>query len=435
MKTIRKLALIIIGIFILIIWSGIVRNVVLGQRLAGPFADIIKSFSEVPSNMKMAYNHFFNAPDYYVKTKKKDEEDINSLSYDLYGTYAYRNGDQFNIELKNFKTDQIIKNWDLPVETLSNNYEVGQNDRIYPTKLMPNKDIIGSCNERPGLFRLDSSSNVKWFNKDFIFHHAMNFDYEGNIWIPGVKHEDGIIVPKTLSVDGKNIDYRDDLILSVDSRTGETLYSISLTDIFIENNLEELLNKATHVTDPFHLNDVQPVVAVDSTKYFERGDVFLSFRHLSAVIQFRPSTDKVIKVIEGPFTFQHDVDIISDNSIALFNNNSAAWDVHFNKNEFKPSNGTIQRKIVNSNVLIYNFDNESFKALYEEQFIENKIYTGAEGLYELLPNGDLFVEEQGSGLLWVLNRDGIVLKTTLKSDIEGYHYLTNWTTIYTDINF
>lgn len=434
MKSLRKIALVVIGIFVLMLWSGVVRNAALGQRAAGPLTGPIKTFSEIPSNMKMAYNHFFRAPEYYIKTKEGDLEDINKLSYDLCGSYAYRSGDQFNIELKNFKTDKILKTWDLPISVLSEYYEVSQNDRIYPAKVMTNKDVIASCNEKPGLIRLDSSSNVKWFNKGFIFHHAMEFDHKGNIWIPGVKHDDGIIVPKTLSVEGKKIDYRDDLVLSVDSRTGETLYSKSLTDIFLENDLDELLNKATHVTDPFHLNDVQPV-AIDSSDYFNKGDLFLSFRHLSAIIHFRPSTGKVVTVIDGPFTFQHDVDVVSDNSIALFNNNSAAWDVHFNKNEFKPSNGTIQRKIVNSNVLLYNFESDSFEALYEDQFIDNEIYTGAEGLYELLPNGDMFVEEQGAGILWVLNKDNVVLKTTLKSDIEGFHYLPNWTTIYTDINF
>jgi len=281
---------------------------------------------------------------------------------------------------------------------------------------------------------LDSTSKVKWFNKDFIFHHAMNLDHKGNIWIPGVKHEDGLIVPKTVSVDGKKTEYRDDLIINVDAETGKTLYSKSLTDIFLENELDELMNKATHITDPFHLNDIQPVV-IDSSSYYNKGDLFLSFRHLSTIVHFRPSTGKVITVIDGPFTFQHDVDVLSDNTIAIFNNNSPAWDVYFNKNEFKPSNGTIQRKITHSNVLIYNFETDSFEALYEDQFIENEIFTGAEGLYEILPNGDMFIEEQGAGILWVLNENGVVLKTVIKSDIEGYHYLSNWTTIYTNINF
>ncbi|HCY83378.1 MAG TPA: hypothetical protein DHV22_18195, partial [Xanthomarina gelatinilytica] len=70
--------------------------------------------------------------------------------------------------------------------------------------------------------------------------------------------------------------------------------------------------------------------------------------------------------------------------------------------------------------------------VYEDVFLEHDIFTGAEGLYRIFPNGDMFFEEQGSGILWVINQYGVVLKTTLKSDIEGYHYLPNWTTTYLD---
>ena len=103
--------------------------------------------------------------------------------------------------------------------------------------------------------------------------------------------------------------------------------------------------------------------------------------------------------------------------------------------DFKPTKETFERKITHSNVLIYNFENDSYSALYENQFISNNIFTNAEGLYEILDNGDLFFEEQNSGVIWVINKNGVVLKTVLKSDIEGYHYLPNWTTTYTSINF
>ena len=63
------------------VWSGIVRNVSLGERSLGPLTDPIKSFSEVVSNMKKTYTYIFNAPDYYIKTKEADETNINKLNY------------------------------------------------------------------------------------------------------------------------------------------------------------------------------------------------------------------------------------------------------------------------------------------------------------------------------------------------------------------
>ena len=412
------------------IWSGIVRNVVLGEQTLGIFVKPIKSFSEMLSNMKQAYTHYLVAPSYYLKTNEEDLEDINNLTYDLYGIYSYRSGDKYKIELKNFKDNSINHNWYVTVNELQKHYTVAQNDRLFPVTLLNDFDIIVSCDEQPGLMRMDSTSKQMWYNKDFIFHHAINLDSLGNIWIPAVKHDQGIITPNVLMIENNKHYYRDDIIAKVDANTGKTLYSKSLTEIFMENGLEEEINKSVYPIDPFHLNDIQP--ALFTSDYFNEGDLFLSFRHLSMIMQFRPSTNSVIRIIEGPFLFQHDVDITSNNTIALLNNNTIG---HHSKGydfEFKPTNQTFERKINHSSVLIYNFEEGSFAPLYEDVFIKNGIFTDAEGLYNLLPNGDLFFEEQGSGILWVVNKDGVVLKTTLKSDIEGYHYLPNWTTTYTN---
>jgi hypothetical protein len=412
------------------IWSGIVRNVALGQRSVGFLSEPIKAYSEMLSNMKKAYLHYLKAPKYYIETKEIDLQEINNLTYDLYGLYSFRSGNEYKIQLKNFRDNTVKYDWRIGVDKLSENYEVGQNDRLYPATLMKNFDLLVSCNERPGLIRMDSSSNRLWYNKDFIFHHAMNLDSLGNIWIPGTRHDKGDLIPNVISIENEKHNYRDDLLVSIDAKTGKTLYSKSLTEIFIENNLEHEINKSVYPIDPFHLNDIQPVNK--TTDFFTEGDVFISFRHLSSIILFRPSTGKVLKVIEGPFLYQHDVDIISDNTIAILNNNTIAKQSKGYDHEFKPTNEPFERKINHSSVLIYNFEDNSFNALYEDQFIKNGIFTNAEGLYNLLPNGDLFFEEQGPGILWVLNKDGVVLKTTLKSDIEGYHYLPNWTTTYTN---
>lgn len=430
MKIIRKIALLIILLFLLMIWSGIVRNVALGGTSMGPLNTPIKSFSEGLSDMKRTYEYIVHAPDYYIKTKDEDSQEVNNLDYNLYGLYSFRNGNEYKIQLKNFKDNKVTYEWIVPQNRLSEKYNVDENDRLYPAMLMKDYDIIVSCNERPGLFRIDASSKEKWFNGDFIYHHAMNKDSLGNIWIPGVKHDDGVIISKKVSLDGLVSDYRDDLIVKIDAETGKTLYHKSLTEIFSENNLDYLINKSPYTNDPFHLNDIQP--ALNTSSHYIEGDLFLSFRSPSLIIQYRPKTNKIVKVIEGPFLFQHDVDIIAPNKIAILNNNTIATQIIQKEIEFKPTNQAVDRKISHSNVLIYNFEKDTYLPLFEDAFKEYSIFTDAEGLYRILPNGDLFFEEQGSGILWVINQRRLVLKTTLKSDINGYHYLPNWTTTYLD---
>jgi len=60
---------------------------------------------------------------------------------------------------------------------------------------------------------------------------------------------------------------------------------------------------------------------------------------------------------------------------------------------------------------------------------QEQIMTFSEGLQEFLPDGSVFVEEQNSGVLWVLGDDGVLYKDVLASHHDGYHHLPNWTRI------
>ena len=73
-------------------------------------------------------------------------------------------------------------------------------------------------------------------------------------------------------------------------------------------------------TDPIHLNDIQPIDF--DGEFWKKGDVFLSLRHQSMVLLYRPSTNKIIWKGIGRFFHQHDVDILNDHKISVFNNNS-----------------------------------------------------------------------------------------------------------------
>ena len=55
--------------------------------------------------------------------------------------------------------------------------------------------------------------------------------------------------------------------------------------------------------------------------YWRKGDLFLSLRSPSTVMLYRPATNKVIWRKDGPWSKQHDVDILDDHRISIFNNN------------------------------------------------------------------------------------------------------------------
>ncbi|MAB74466.1 MAG: hypothetical protein CMC99_05875 [Flavobacteriales bacterium] len=60
---------------------------------------------------------------------------------------------------------------------------------------------------------------------------------------------------------------------------------------------------------------------------------------------------------------------------------------------------------------------------------EQEIMTFSEGLQEFLPDGSVFLEEQNSGVLWVVSEEGVLYKDVQRSHHDGHHHLPNWTRI------
>src|SRR5690606_40126395 len=50
--------------------------------------------------------------------------------------------------------------------------------------------------------------------------------------------------------------------------------------------------------------------------------LFLSFRHMSMIMLYRPATDEIVWKKQGPWLAQHDVDILDATRIGVFNNNA-----------------------------------------------------------------------------------------------------------------
>jgi hypothetical protein len=258
-------------------------------------------------------------------------------------------------------------------------------------------------------FKLDFCSNLKWINDEENFHHSQMIDHEGNIWVGGQMN------PKSQYVKKYAIkDFLDDSIIKINT-DGKILYNKSITEILIEDNIvadnfaytSSLLN----AKDPIHLNDIEP--AFTDTEYWQQGDVFISIRNQSAIIHYRPSTNEVINYITGPFAQQHDVDIISDREISIFNNN------FFVNNE-------------HSEVVIYNFETKTFKKIFNDQLQKNNFKTETSGLSEIFRDGALMVEEQNHGRIILFNNKGEKEWEFVNKDKNGDIGLVSWSRVIED---
>ena len=130
----------------------------------------------------------------------------------------------------------------------------------------------------------------------------------------------------------------------------EKYFIIKISEILIENKIVSknfaINSSLSGELNPIHLNDIEPTFSFDTEFGLFQGDVFISIRHQSAIIHYRPSTNKVINYITGPFAQQHDVNVISDKEISIFNNNN-----FFVDNEY-------------SEVVIYNLRQRNCRKLF-----------------------------------------------------------------------
>ena len=138
------------------------------------------------------------------------------------------------------------------------------------------------------------------------------------------------------------------------------------------------------------------------------------------IILYRPETNEIIKVITGPFTNQHDVDILSDDEISIFNNN-----IFFYKGE-RINDARVhfvgQSKIGNVEILIYNFRTQKFRKKFSEEINKHNVITGVAGLSEIFNDGSLFIEETQSGRLLFFDKNGKLVLEYVNKANNGMNY-------------
>ena len=265
------------------------------------------------------------------------------------------------------------------------------------------------------MYKINFCSELEWYNDKYIFHHSNEIDSEGNIWVSSRQNPYSNTVKKIMKLRPINTakkgkQYADDTIIKI-SEKGKELFVKSVTEILIENNLYSLVDYEHD--DPIHLNDVQPV-NVDG-KFWKKGNVFLSLRNKSMIIHYDTLSNKVLRIIKGPFQLQHDVDILSDKKLIIFNNNSL-----------------IDQNI--SEIILYDYEKNTFEKILNDELKKNNFFTATEGLQDQLDDGSLLIEEQNHGRILFFDRKGSLEWSYVNKAQNGNVYITNWSRLIKDEN-
>lgn len=235
--------------------------------------------------------------------------------------------------------------------------------------IAPDGSIVFHSMEYP-LVKIDKNSKLLWILNGG-YNHSLEYDAAGNIWVASTPGHSKLF---------KFLDnYKDNAITKI-SPDGKILFKKSVAEILLENGYRGLLlGTAGYQKDLIHINDIQP--ALSTGKYWIKDDLMISIRSKSTVFLYRPATNKIIWLKTGPWLHQHDVDFLDESRIGVFGNNTIVNEI----------NETIIDG--HNEEYIYDFKTDAITTPYTEFLKKAKVASPIEGRSDILPNGDLFVEE------------------------------------------
>ena len=272
-----------------------------------------------------------------------------------------------------------------------------RNDPFY---LLPDGSLITRIrtedNRRNTIIRLDACSNVEW-KKRLGIHHSIERDADGNFWTPE-------------SSDARSRKPG----LARFSPSGDVLTWIALDDVLARNGYRHLVDRMNREgrIDGLHVNDVEPVLR--DGPFWRRGDLFVSLRNPSVVLLYRPATDEVVWLRQGPWMQQHDVDIVSDSEISVFSNNAV-------RTGFNPS-----RVLGANEVYVYDFATDEARSPWREAMRRHDVRTKTMGGATLFDDGGLMVQEHDYGRILRLSADGALLWSYVNRAPNGRVYRLGW---------
>jgi hypothetical protein len=275
---------------------------------------------------------------------------------------------------------------------------VGSNLMMHPL-LMPDGGLV--IHDSSPLARVDACGKIEWAI-DGIFHHSVERGADGNIWAVyryPVPHQPNVAPT-----------FDDEAIAEV-SPAGKPLLLRRIADILDANGFSEAWRGHPYVDDPFHLNDVQPILS--DGPYWKRGDLFLSLRNMSLLILYRPSTGRVLWSRQGPWAMQHDVSVVDHHRISAFDNH---W-------RFAAPEGEVDGT---NRIPVFDFATGKVSYPYAAGTTRNHISTRAQGRATPLPNGDMMIEESERGRLLRMAPDGTIRWRFISADPAMHRYELRW---------
>lgn len=248
--------------------------------------------------------------------------------------------------------------------------------RWHGVHLFPNGDLLVNFEHDSfpyggGLVRVDRDSRLVW-RLERNTHHAVHVAEDGVLWVPHSTYR-----PSGSKEQPAESWYYEDTILKI-SPTGQVLDEFSILAA-LRKGLPGLLPRSIEKPDLTHLNDVEIVTAAQARVFpgLHEGDIVVSLRNLNAVVAVDPRTRLAHWALLGPWIMQHDVDLLPDGKLMLFDNRGG------------PAECGGSRIII--------FDPKTQAIDWSYAGCQPKFFSSVWGAQQLLPNGNVLITESAGG--------------------------------------
>lgn len=398
-------------LFVVLATAAIVRHAVMkGARLSAGEADAVLAVAEFPGRIRAAtmevvgdvtgtsYALIFDRADAEMPSWKRIFPAPTDPGFLLLSGIDPVSR-QSTVRLLRIADGTVIARWapdwkTVIARTTPSPFALGitrQTIRAFHPMLLDNGDII--FNTSGAMVRQSPCATQPVWVLDEVLHHSNQRDADGNIWTPSVGgggYADNAFLAERV---------RDDAIARV-SPDGVLLERRSFARIMRDNGLAALLLGTQGMqlnTDPIHINEI--AVAPSDTRYWRRGDLLISARHLSTLFLYRPSTGRIIWHRTGPWMNQHAAAFVDDHRISVFNNNVIAA---------TPGDQPFLEPADTNQFMVFDFNSGTVTRPFKALMVAAQPRSVTEGRARMLPDGGLFLEETNRGRLLRFARDRLL---------------------------
>ncbi|HZA67408.1 MAG TPA: arylsulfotransferase family protein [Geminicoccaceae bacterium] len=261
-------------------------------------------------------------------------------------------------------------------------------------RLYPNGDlvvIVAAWETTPvgvAVIKIDRASNLLWAHPRHV-HHDLDRDDAGRLYVLDQQVREA----RPPQLWGLNEPLLDEHVVVL-SREGQELRRVSILDAFADSAYAALINEVAPDNlrrwgDYLHTNNVELVTPALAQQFpfLAPGQVILSMRQLDTIAALDLERKTIVWAARGPWRRQHDPDLLPNGHIVLFDN-QGDW--------VRNGRSRVIEVDPKTNGIVWSYPSAD----------GGELWSAYRGQQQVLPNGNVLINEFLRGRLLEVTRDG-----------------------------